>query len=81
VTSAARAPDRHPQRHRPPAGGRDGPALQRAGWQSEAESLEQRFLRQALQGIEGTGDIIAGPWTGEVGFELLYWIPFLNWLS
>lgn len=23
--------------------------------------------------------MIAGPWMGEVGFELLYWIPFLNW--
>src|SRR5205085_383465 len=23
--------------------------------------------------------IIVGPWLGEVGYELLYWIPFLNW--
>lgn len=23
--------------------------------------------------------LIAGPWLGEVGFELLYWIPFLTW--
>jgi hypothetical protein len=23
--------------------------------------------------------ILIGPWTGEVGFELLYWIPFLEW--
>lgn len=23
--------------------------------------------------------IICGPWRSEVGFELLYWIPFLNW--
>jgi hypothetical protein len=23
--------------------------------------------------------IIIGPWLSEVGFELLYWIPFLNW--
>jgi hypothetical protein len=23
--------------------------------------------------------IIVGPWVSEVGFELLYWIPFLNW--
>ncbi len=26
------------------------------------------------------GRILVGPWTSEVGFELLYWIPFLNWL-
>jgi hypothetical protein len=24
--------------------------------------------------------VIVGPWTGEVGFELLYWIPFLQWM-
>ena len=23
--------------------------------------------------------IIAGPWLGEVGFEILYWVPFLRW--
>jgi hypothetical protein len=23
--------------------------------------------------------VLAGPWLGEVGYELLYWIPFLNW--
>jgi hypothetical protein len=26
------------------------------------------------------GRILVGPWTSEVGFELLYWIPFLTWL-
>lgn len=56
-------------------------ALHRAGWQTPEEALEQRHLQRALQTIEGTGDVIAGPWTGEVGFELLYWIPFLNWLQ
>ncbi len=25
--------------------------------------------------------IIAGPWLGEVGFELLYWVPFLAWCA
>jgi hypothetical protein len=25
------------------------------------------------------GPIIVGPWLSEVGFELLYWIPFLRW--
>jgi hypothetical protein len=23
--------------------------------------------------------VIVGPWTGEVGFEILYWIPFVRW--
>ena len=25
--------------------------------------------------------IVAGPWTGEVGFELLYWVPFVRWCA
>jgi hypothetical protein len=25
--------------------------------------------------------IVAGPWLGEVGFELLYWVPFLAWFT
>jgi hypothetical protein len=25
--------------------------------------------------------IVVGPWLSEVGFELLYWIPFLNWVK
>ncbi len=27
----------------------------------------------------GSTPLVIGPWVGEVGFELLYWIPFLNW--
>jgi hypothetical protein len=23
--------------------------------------------------------VLIGPWTGEVGFELLYWAPFVRW--
>jgi hypothetical protein len=29
----------------------------------------------------GRRPIIAGPWLSEVGFEVLYWIPFLRWLE
>jgi hypothetical protein len=25
--------------------------------------------------------VVVGPWCGEVGFELLYWIPFVQWLA
>ena len=28
----------------------------------------------------GERRILIGPWTGEVGFELLYWIPFIRWV-
>jgi hypothetical protein len=27
----------------------------------------------------GTAPIVAGPWLAEVGYEVLYWIPFLRW--
>jgi hypothetical protein len=27
-----------------------------------------------------TRPVVVGPWLGEVGFELLYWIPFLAWI-
>ena len=37
-------------------------------------------LYEALDAIaKGSGPIVAGPWTGEVGFEILYWAPFLEW--
>jgi hypothetical protein len=29
----------------------------------------------------GSDTIVAGPWLGEVGFELLYWVPFLRWFT
>ena len=28
-----------------------------------------------------TRPLIVGPWLSEVGFEVLYWIPFLNWVK
>ena len=32
--------------------------------------------------IAGTGGpIVAGPWLGEVGYEALYWLPFLRWVQ
>lgn len=29
----------------------------------------------------GSDTIVVGPWLGEVGFELLYWVPFLRWFA
>jgi hypothetical protein len=40
-----------------------------------------RWLFEALDAIASSGrPILIGPWTGEVGFELLYWIPFVRWV-
>ena len=55
-------------------------ALHRAGWQDDEDAAQQTALARALRSARGSGDLLVGPWTGEVGFELLYWIPFLNWL-
>jgi hypothetical protein len=56
-------------------------ALHRAGWQSDQEAEQQKALHRALRAARLPGEVIVGPWTGEVGFELLYWIPFLGWLA
>ena len=39
-------------------------------------------MRKAMKvASSGQGPIIIGPWLSEVGFEVLYWIPFLVWAT
>jgi glycosyltransferase involved in cell wall biosynthesis len=39
-----------------------------------------RAVRAELERLQKTdAPLVIGPWVGEVGYELLYWIPFLNW--
>lgn len=38
-----------------------------------------RVLRALEKIASNRRPIIVGPWTGEVGFEVLYWIPFVRW--
>jgi hypothetical protein len=41
-----------------------------------------RLLAGLVEELERTGGrAVVGPWLGEVGFEVLYWIPFLHWLA
>jgi hypothetical protein len=40
-----------------------------------------RFEREFAALVARPEPIIAGPWLGEVGFELLYWVPFLAWCA
>jgi hypothetical protein len=47
-------------------------AIFQAEWQIERELAAVARGRQT---------IIAGPWLSEVGFEALYWIPFLRWFE
>ena len=41
----------------------------------------QEWQAAADIGRIGRGAVIVGPWLGEVGYEALYWIPFLNWFK
>jgi hypothetical protein len=41
----------------------------------EVEEAKEIIARAARSGKP----ILVGPWLSETGFELLYWIPFLNW--
>ncbi len=47
------------------------------GFERKASAELERRLAELLH---GSGPVIAGPWLGEIGPELLYWIPFLRWV-
>jgi len=61
-----------------------------ARWRSRARRLgeqwttlrgEWRVERDLENAVAGTGPIVVGPWVSEVGYEVLYWIPFLRWVA
>jgi hypothetical protein len=52
-------------------------ALARAVASRRAAQAECQLLTLA----RGEQPILVGPWLGEVGFELLYWIPFVRWFA
>ena len=37
--------------------------------------------RRIAEVAAGAGPIVVGPWLAEVGYEVLYWIPFLRWFQ
>lgn len=47
-----------------------------SGWRAWTGAAVRREL--ARIGASGR-PVVLGPWLGEVGFELLYWLPFLEW--
>jgi hypothetical protein len=51
---------------------RDAREVKRETWTVERE-LEAT--------VAGQAPLVLGPWTGEVGYEVLYWVPFLRWLA
>lgn len=47
--------------------------------QVPAAPVVAELNRQIARLKKSKAPLIIGPWISEVGFELLYWIPFLNW--
>ena len=55
-------------------------ALERMGVLDEQGIADRRFTRRMEALLCHKRPVIVGPWTGEVGFELIYWIPFVRWV-
>ena len=53
----------------------------RLGEQAGAFRAERQVEREIAAVARGRRPIIVGPWLSEVGFEVLYWIPFLRWFE
>jgi hypothetical protein len=70
VFKAVRRPLRRAARHRDQL--KEQQEFNRVEWQVEQE-LEQLLARGRT--------LVAGPWISEVGFEALYWVPFLRWVK
>lgn len=49
--------------------------------QVPAASAVVALTKELRRVAESGKPIVVGPWLSEVGFELLYWIPFLNWVT
>lgn len=58
------------------------PRAARVKTSAAVAALRGARLERELDAIaRGNSTIVAGPWLGEVGFELLYWAPFLAWFA
>jgi hypothetical protein len=42
---------------------------------------EWRVERDIARVVSGSDPIIVGPWLSEVGYEVLYWVPFVRWIQ
>jgi len=55
--------------------------IRRAAARFAGERRAQDVEREVTAIVAGTRPIVVGPWLGEVGFELLYWVPFVRWVA
>src|ERR671928_1393435 len=46
-------------------------------WSRAAWAVE----REIDDVVNSARTLVAGPWLSEVGFETLYWVPFLHWVQ
>lgn len=53
--------------------------VERALARSTFDLARARALRQLEKLAASLRPIVVGPWYGEVGYELLYWAPFVRW--
>ena len=51
---------------------------QQSGHRRNARRIEREIKRAATT---GSSMMVVGPWMSEVGYEILYWIPFLRWMK
>jgi hypothetical protein len=61
-----------------------------ARWRGRARRLGEQWAtwrrewdveRDLERVVAGERPILAGPWLSEVGYEVLYWVPFLRWVT
>ena len=52
-------------------------AQEHRAFRREAEAIDREIATLAAT----THPIVVGPWLAEVGYEVLYWIPFLRWFQ
>lgn len=55
-------------------------------WSDEGKRLrtyahEWGVEREIAHVVSGKGPILVGPWLSEVGYEVLYWVPFVRWVQ
>lgn len=61
-----------------------------AGWRARTRQFgeqwgvirgEWRAERELERIVAGNAPILVGPWLSEVGYEVLYWVPFVRWVA
>jgi hypothetical protein len=55
------------------------PFVRRAAGRVRSGNARAAVVSDLRRLAQSGRSVITGPWLGEVGFEILYWIPFLRW--